>query len=258
VATAGTGVSTILSHEKNQFVLVSYVLSPLCKILIFNQHPFLVTFVFTLFDFLKKMDSFSRRSSAAKLPGQPWSVLDLPYEVYSLVTSEEDEAFITRVMANWETRSFEDITHLHDLFCIHQEVFHITWHNERELLVHDKQDHGIISLFPFMTEGYYNTPYCALMKEEVLGALKPAHIVAAEGWNDPTRLARCLAHWDDRALVSEEDVAWCMRRNDVPRECYMRVAPGWPNKFLVGTELQFFKTVLDPFAHSPRLVAMHK
>jgi hypothetical protein len=221
-----------------------------------------VTFHFFVFSLSTKkkatmpIEDFARRSSAARLPGQSWSVLDLDSESQSLAKSDEDDAFVARVMQSWATISPADLTTFCVLFGIREDLFDITHQDEQYVVVTDTDDTAMVRLYPHREYGFYDEPCCLLRPLDMLEALKPAHVVAANGWDDPTRLARCLAHWDDRALVSEEDVAWCMQRNDVPRECYMRVSPHWPNKFLVGSELHFFKIVLDPAAHSFDLVAM--
>jgi hypothetical protein len=146
-------------------------------------------------------------------------------------------------------------TAVYDLLCIPEDLFDITYQDEQHVVVHDEYEAAMVKLYPHREYGFYAEPCCMLRPADVFAALKPAQVAAANGWDDPTRLARCIAHWDGRALVSEEDAAWCMQRNNVPRECYMRVSPHWPDMFLVGTELHFFKTILDPAAHSPRLVA---
>jgi hypothetical protein len=71
------------------------------------------------------------------------------------------------------------------------------------------------------------------------------------GWDDPERLRYCMRYWEDPAKVSEQDVAWCFARNNVPPEAFMKIErEGYPDgepRFAIGFAPNHqFRVVLNP------------
>jgi hypothetical protein len=196
------------------------------------------------------------RQSSIRREGDYPSVADLKTILRPLKQTQENKDLVDELFQDFEGMSDDSLNLLCNRLRLPREDYTLRpSQHQGQIWVSPRVPHPLdvsaIVLVDLKTENNQAFVSGTLLDIDIYhlsGIIEPAIEVAYPNWDDEPRLERCLASWNDPLVVTDDDVDWCFRRSNVPREAYMGVDPRFPDLFQVGRVKDSLRISLNPRA----------